>query len=175
MKTAQNYLESVIQQFNYYKSVGERTLDQLTDEQLFWQYNEESNSVAMIIQHLSGNMLSRFTDFMTSDGEKDWRNRDTEFEAAVNSRDALLAKWNDGWRCLFDAISPLTEQDLDKIVKIRAEEHTVAEAINRQLAHYPYHIGQIVYIGKMLTGDNWKSLTIPRGKSGAFNDKMFGR
>lgn len=175
MKTAQNYLESVIQQFNYYKSVGERTLDQLTDEQLFWQYNEESNSVAMIIRHLSGNMLSRFTDFMTSDGEKEWRNRDIEFEAAVNSRDALLAKWNDGWQCLFDAISPLTEQDLDKIVKIRAEEHTVAEAINRQLAHYPYHIGQIVYIGKMLTGDNWKSLTIPRGKSGAFNDKMFGR
>jgi len=175
MKTAQNYLESVIQQFNYYKSVGERTLDQLTDEQLFWQYNEESNSVAMIIRHLSGNMLSRFTDFMTSDGEKDWRNRDAEFEAAVNSRDELLAKWNEGWQCLFDAISPLTEHDLDKIVKIRAEEHSVAEAINRQLAHYPYHIGQIVYIGKMLTDDKWKSLTIPRGKSGAFNDKMFGR
>jgi len=175
MKTAQNYLESVIQQFNYYKSVGERTLDQLTDEQLFWQYNEESNSVATIIRHLSGNMLSRFTDSMTSDGEKDWRNRDAEFEAAVNSRDELLAKWNEGWQCLFDAISPLTEHDLDKIVKIRAEEHTVAEAISRQLAHYPYHIGQIVYIGKMLTDDKWKSLTIPRGKSGAFNDKMFGR
>lgn len=173
MKTAQNYLESVIHQFNYYKSIGERTIAQLTDEQLFWQYNEESNCVAMIVQHLSGNMLSRFTDFLTSDGEKEWRNRDTEFQASVNSRDALLAKWNEGWQCLFDAISPLTGQDLDKIVKIRTEEHTVAEAINRQLAHYPYHIGQIVYIGKMLTGDNWNSLTIPRGKSGAFNDKMF--
>ena len=175
MKTAQNYLESAIQQFNYYKRLGEKTFDQLSDEQLFWQYNAESNSVAMIVQHLNGNMLSRFTDFLTSDGEKDWRNRDTEFEAVIKTRDELLAKWNEGWQCLLDAITPLTKSDLSKIVRIRAEEHSVEEAINRQLAHYAYHIGQIVFIGKMLTNDQWLSLTIPRGQSGAFNDKMFGR
>jgi len=175
MKAAQTYVESVIYQFNYYKSVGERTFNQLSDEQLFWQYNEESNSVAMIVKHISGNMLSRFTDFLKSDGEKEWRNRDAEFEASITTRDELLAQWNKGWQCVFESVEPLTEGDLNKIVKIRAEEHTVAEALNRQLAHYPYHIGQIVYIGKMLTGDQWKSLTIPRGKSAAFNDKMFGR
>ena len=175
MKTAQTYLESVIHQFNSYKSVGERTFNQLTDEQLFWQYNEESNSVAMIVRHISGNMVSRFTDFLTSDGEKEWRNRDAEFKASITTRDELIAQWNKGWQCVFDAVATLTEDNLNKIVKIRAEEHTVAEALNRQLAHYPYHIGQIVYIGKMLTDDQWKPLTIPRGKSGAFNDKMFGR
>jgi len=175
MKHAQNYLESVLQQFNYYKSLGEKTFAQLTDEQLFWQYNAESNSVAMIVQHLRGNMLSRWTDFLTSDGEKDWRNRDTEFEAVIKNREELLAKWNEGWQCLFDAVTPLTNEDLNKIVRIRAEEHTVAEAINRQLAHYPYHIGQIVFIGKMLTDDQWKSLTIPRGRSNAFNEEKFKR
>ena len=175
MKTAQNYLESVIQQLGYYKSLGEKTFSQLNDEQLFWQYNAESNSVAMIVQHLHGNMLSRFTDFLTSDGEKDWRNRDAEFEALIQTREELLTKWNEGWQCVLDAVRPLTEADLGKIVRIRAEEHTVAEAINRQMAHYPYHVGQIVFIGKMLTNDQWHSLTIPRGKSGAFNDKMFGR
>lgn len=175
MKSAQNYLESVLQQFNYYKSLGEKTFAQLSDEQLFWQYNAESNSVAMIVQHLHGNMLSRWTDFLISDGEKEWRNRDAEFEAAIKNREELLTKWNEGWQCLLDAVSPLTDEYLDKIVLIRAEEHTVAEAINRQLAHYPYHVGQIVFIGKMLTDDQWKSLTIPKGRSGAFNDKMFGR
>ena len=120
-------------------------------------------------------MLSRFTDFLTSDGEKGWRNRDTEFEAVIKTREELLAKWNEGWQCLLDAITQLTKDDLGKIVRIRAEEHSVEEAINRQLAHYPYHIGQIIFIGKMLTNDQWHSLTIPRGQSRAFNDKMFGR
>ena len=175
MKSAQNYLESVLQQFNYYKSLGEKTFAQLSDEQFFWQYNAESNSIAMIVQHLHGNMLSRWTNFLTSDGEKEWRNRDAEFELAIKDRKELLAKWNEGWQCLLDAIVALTNEDLNKIVLIRAEEHTVAEAINRQLAHYPYHVGQIVFIGKMLTDDQWKSLTIPKGRSGAFNDKMFGR
>jgi len=175
MKSAQNYLESVLQQFNYYKSLGEKTFAQLSDEQFFWQYNAESNSIAMIVQHLHGNMLSRWTGFLTSDGEKEWRNRDAEFELAIKDRKELLAKWNEGWQCLLDAIVALTNEDLNKIVLIRAEEHTVAEAINRQLAHYPYHVGQIVFIGKMLTDDQWKSLTIPKGRSGAFNDKMFGR
>jgi hypothetical protein len=175
MKTAQSYLESTIRQFGYYKQLGEKTFDQLTDQQLFWQYNAESNGVAMIVQHLHGNMLSRFTDFLTSDGEKDWRNRDVEFEAVIKSREEMLSKWNEGWECVLSAIKPLTQDDLHKIVRIRAEEHTVEEAINRQLAHYPYHIGQIVFIGKMLANDQWHSLSIPKGKSAAFNDKMFGR
>jgi hypothetical protein len=175
METAQSYLESAIRQFGYYKQLGEKTFDQLTDEQLFWQYNAESNSVAMIVQHLHGNMLSRFTDFLTSDGEKDWRNRDSEFEVVIKSREELLSKWNEGWECVLSAIKPLTQDDLHKIVRIRGEEHTVEEAINRQLAHYPYHIGQIVFIAKMLANDQWHSLSIPKGKSAAFNDKMFGR
>lgn len=175
MKNAQNYLESALHQFNYYKSVGEKTFTQLSDEQLFWQYNAESNSVAMIVQHISGNMLSRWTDFLTSDGEKEWRNREAEFDTVIKNREEMMVEWNKGWQCLFDAINPLTDGDLNKIVLIRAEAHSVAEAINRQLAHYPYHIGQIVFIGKMLTDDHWKSMTIPRGKSQAFNDKMFGR
>jgi len=175
MKTAQNYLESAIQQFGYYKYLGDKTFSQLTDEQLFWQYNDESNSVAMIVQHLHGNMLSRFTDFLTSDGEKEWRNRDTEFEAVIKTREELLTKWNEGWECVLNAVRPLTKDDLSKIVRVRSEEHTVEEAINRQLAHYPYHVGQIVFIGKMLANEQWHSLTIPKGKSQAFNDKMFGR
>ncbi|MFB9844767.1 DUF1572 family protein [Mucilaginibacter ginsenosidivorans] len=175
MKNAQTYLESALHQFKYYRSVAEKTFAQLTDEQLFWQYNAESNSVAMIVQHISGNMLSRWTDFLTSDGEKEWRNREAEFDTVIKNRDEMIAEWDKGWQCLFDAINPLTDDDLNKIVLIRAETHSVAEAINRQLAHYPYHIGQIVFIGKMLAGDQWKSMTIPRGKSQAFNDKMFGR
>lgn len=117
MKTAQNYLESAIQQFGYYKQLGEKTFDQLTDEQLFWQYNAESNSVAMIVKHLHGNMLSRFTDFLTSDGEKDWRNRDSEFEAVIKSREEILCNWNEGWECLLNAIKQLTKDDLNKIVR----------------------------------------------------------
>ena len=175
MKHAQSYLESALHQFNYYRSVAEKTFAQLTDEQLFWQYNAESNSVAMIVQHISGNMLSRWTDFLTSDGEKDWRNREAEFDTVIKTREEMIAEWEKGWQCLLDAVAPLTEADLDKTVYIRAEAHSVAEAINRQLAHYPYHIGQIVFIGKMLADDQWKSLTIPRGRSNAFNDEKFGR
>ena len=175
MKHAQNYLESVLHQFNYYRSVAEKTFAQLTDEQLFWQYNAESNSVAMIVQHISGNMLSRWTDFLTTDGEKEWRKREAEFDIIIRDRREIIAEWDNGWKCLLNAIAALTEADLSKIIYIRAEAHSVAEAINRQLAHYPYHIGQIVFIGKMLTDDRWKSMTIPRGKSQAFNDKMFGR
>ena len=175
MKHAQSYLESALHQFNYYRSVAEKTFTQLTDEQLFWQYNAESNSVAMIVQHISGNMLSRWTDFLTSDGEKDWRDREAEFDTVIKNRKEMIAEWEKAWQCLLDAVSPLTEADLDKTVYIRAEAHSVAEAINRQLAHYPYHIGQIVFIGKMLADDQWKSLTIPRGKSNAFNDEKFGR
>ena len=170
-----NYLDSTIKQFEYYKMLGDKTFDQLTDDQLFWQYNAESNSIAVIVKHLWGNMLSRWTDFLTSDGEKKWRNRDAEFENDIATRAELLAKWNEGWACLFAALKGLRPEDLDRIIYIRNQGHTVMEAINRQLAHYPYHIGQIVFLGKMLCDTNWKSLSIPRGNSGQFNAEKFAQ
>lgn len=163
------YLNFAIKQFQNYKSLGEKTFNQLNDEQLFWQYNSDSNSIAIIIKHLSGNMLSRWTNFLTSDGEKDWRQRDSEFEEENIDRLSILQKWENGWHCLFDALNSLTEQDLTKIILIRKEEHLVMEAINRQLTHYAYHVGQIVFIGKMLKKENWNSLSIPKGKSEEFN------
>jgi hypothetical protein len=170
-----DYLESVRKQFEYYKMLGDKTFSQLQDDKLFWQYNEDSNSIATIVKHLWGNMLSRWTDFLTTDGEKEFRNRDAEFENDIESREELLAKWNEGWDCLFKAINSLTTDDLDKIIYIRNQGHTVTEAINRQLAHYPYHIGQIVFIGKMLSENGWNSLSIPRGNSKAFNDNKFSQ
>lgn len=170
-----NYLESAIRLLDYYKGLGDKAMAQMPDEKLFWQYNAESNSVAMIVKHLSGNMLSRWTDFLTTDGEKDWRNRDIEFENDIKTREALYLKWNNGWECLLDALKSLSDDDLQKIVYIRKEAHTVMEAINRQLAHYPYHVGQVVFIAKMISGDDWKSLSIPRGKSETFNETKFSQ
>lgn len=170
-----NYLESTIKQFEYYKMLGDKTFAQLNEEQLFWQFNEESNNIAMIVKHLCGNMLSRFTDFLTSDGEKEWRNRDAEFENDIVDKTDLLAKWDEGWQCLFNAINTLTEQDLSKEIYIRNQGHTVTEAINRQLAHYPYHVGQIVFLGKMLCNQNWQSLSIPKGNSKNFNAEKFAQ
>lgn len=168
------YLESVIKQFEYYKLLGEKTFEQVTDEQLFWQYNSESNSIAMIVQHLSGNMLSRWTDFLTSDGEKEWRNRDAEFEQTISSRSEMMTAWNKGWGCLFDTLNTLTPNDIERVIYIRNQGHTVMEAINRQLAHYPYHIGQIVFIGKMCSS-SWQSLSIPKGTSSEFNNEKFAQ
>ena len=168
-----DYLESVIKQFKYYKLLGEKAMEQLPEEKLFWQYNEDSNSIATIVKHLSGNMLSRWTDLLITDGEKEWRNRDAEFDNDIKSREELLAKWTDSWQCLLDTLEQLTEDDLQKIVYIRNQGHTVLEAINRQLAHYPYHIGQIVYIAKMASDNNWESLSIPRGSSTSFNTEKF--
>jgi len=170
-----DYLESTIKQFEYYKKLGERTFGQLTEEQLFWQCNGESNSIAMIVKHLWGNMLSRWTDFLTTDGEKEWRNRDEEFVADFHSKDELLNKWNQGWECLFKTINGLTTADLATEVYIRNQGHTVVEAINRQLAHYPYHIGQIVFIGKMACNKKWKSLSIPKGDSKNYNADKFAQ
>lgn len=167
------YLESTRKQFAYYKLLGEKTFAQLTDEELHWQYNADTNSVATIVKHLSGNMRSRWTDLFTTDGEKPWRDRELEFDNDVRTREAMLAKWEEGWACLFGAIDPLTAADLQRIIHIRNEGHTVMEAINRQLAHYPYHVGQIVHIGKMLRGEAWKSLSIPRGRSADFNAEKF--
>jgi hypothetical protein len=170
-----DFLASVKKQFKYYKMLGDKTFAQLEDDKLFWQYNEESNSIATIVKHLWGNMLSRWTDFLTSDGEKEWRNRDAEFENDINNREELMAKWNEGWICLFNALNALTEADLEKIIFIRNQGHTVTEAINRQLAHYPYHVGQIVFLGKMLAQNSWTSLSIPKGNSQSYNKEKFSK
>lgn len=155
--------------------MGTKTFEQLSEAQLFWQPNEASNSIAMIIKHMHGNMLSRFTDFLTSDGEKEWRNRDAEFENDVSDKETLLAQWEEGWHCLFQAIDPLTTEDLEKIVYVRNMGHTVIEAVNRQLSHYSYHVGQIVYIGRLIIDQDWTSLSIPRGESKAYNQEMFAK
>lgn len=169
-----HYLESVIKQFEYYKLLGEKTFAQLSDEKLFWQYNADSNSIATVVKHLSGNMLSRWTDFLTSDGEKEWRNRDAEFENDISSKDELVKQWNAGWKVFLDTLHSLKEEDLDKTIYIRNQGHSVMEAINRQLAHYPYHIGQIVFIGKMCA-EHWNSLSIPKGNSKQFNAEKFAK
>jgi Protein of unknown function (DUF1572) len=169
------FLSSATSQFQYYKLLGEKTFAQLTDAQLFWQYNEESNSIAIIVQHMAGNMLSRWTDFLTTDGEKENRNREAEFDNDVITKDALLTLWEKGWQCLFDALASITEQDLEKEIFIRNQGHTVVEAINRQLAHYPYHVGQIVFIGKMICNNNWASLSIPKGNSKIYNEEKFAK
>lgn len=166
------YLASVKKQFKTYKTLGEKTFAQLDDAQLFWRYNEESNSIAVIVKHLSGNMLSRWTDFLTTDGEKPWRNRDFEFENDIKDRQGLLARWNEGWDCLFNALDTINHDNWKNDIYIRGERHSVTDAINRQLAHYSYHVGQIVFIGIMLCGEKWNSLSIPKGQSGQFNKKM---
>ena len=170
-----NYLESSIKQFEYYKLLGDKTLDQLSEEQLFWHYNEESNSIATLVKHLSGNMLSRWTNFLTTDGEKEWRNRDHEFEHEVGTKEEVLEQWNRGWNCFLNALKELTEEDLGKEIFIRNQGHTVLEAINRQLSHYPYHVGQMVYSAKLLINTNWKSLSIPKGQSQVFNAEKFSQ
>lgn len=157
-----DFLASADHQFRYYKSLGEKTFAQLTDEQLFWQPNDESNSIATIVKHLWGNMLSRWTDFLTTDGEKPWRERDAEFDRPIASRAEMMEKWNEGWDCVFRATSSIGEADLGRVIHIRLVPHTVLEALHRQLAHYPYHVGQIVWIAKMLTAEAWASLSIPK-------------
>jgi hypothetical protein len=170
-----DYLDSARKQFEYYKLLGDKTFSQLEEHQMFWQYNHESNSIATIIKHLWGNMLSRWTDFLIADGEKEWRQRDAEFKNVVTSKTEIVALWEEGWKCLFTAINSLNDQDLDRIIYIRNQGHTVLEAINRQLAHYPYHIGQIVFLGKMLKDTEWQSLSIPRGKSLDYNKEKFSQ
>ena len=175
-----NYLESVKKQFEYYKMLGEKAMEQVPEDKLFWQFNEESNSIATIVKHLWGNMLSRWTDFLTTDGEKEWRNRDAEFDPDsyrddIKSREQMMKYWNEGWNCVFATLSQLTEADLGKEIFIRNQGQTVVHAINRQLAHYPHHIGQILFIGKMVCGDKWKSLSIPKGKSKEFNAVKFSK
>ena len=163
------FLESACKEFAYYRSLGDRTFAQLPDADLFREPAPGNNSIAVIVKHMHGNMVSRWTDFLTTDGEKPWRQREGEFDNDLRTREEVLARWNEGWTCLFNAIDPLTPADLDRIVHIRTEPHTVTQAIVRQLAHLPYHVGQIVLLGKFFLGEEFKSLSIPKGGSQAFN------
>lgn len=165
----QEFLTTVIKRLKTYKELGDKTFEQLSDADFHYQVNEESNSIAVIIQHMSGNMVSRFTDFLTEDGEKSWRQRDEEFEVHAYSKQQLLELWEKGWSCFFGALQGLKEEDLMKNVTIRQEPLSVIDAINRQLAHHPHHVGQIVYIGRMIKGPAWKSLSIPKGQSHEYN------
>lgn len=175
MDTSIAYLESVRKQFLYYKKLGEKTFEQLEPEQLFFSLNENTNSISVIVKHLSGNMLSRWTDFFTTDGEKDWRNRDLEFLSTIDDKKELLDIWNTGWNCLLTALDKIEPEQLSQIIYIRNEGHTTVEAINRQLAHYSYHIGQIVFYGKLLKKTDWTSLSIPKNKSIAYNFGKFSK
>ncbi|TDY11232.1 DUF1572 family protein [Meridianimaribacter flavus] len=168
-------ISGIIKQFEYYKTAADKTFDQLSFDDMNWQPNDTSNSISIIVKHMVGNMLSRWTNFLTEDGEKDWRHREQEFVATYTTKNDVLQAWEKGWNCLFDAIQPLKDSDLERIVYIRNEKHTVAEAIFRQLGHYPYHIGQIAYIGKLLKENHWKSLSIPKGQSEAFNKEKFNK
>lgn len=166
------FLQSAIKRVKYYKVLADNTFAQLDEKDFYFKPNETSNNLALIIQHMSGNMLSRWTNFLTEDGEKPWRNRDTEFNDQHYNRTQLLSAWEKGWQCFLNALETLNEDDLLKTIHIRSEPLLVIDAINRQLAHYPHHVGQIIYIGKMLKGKEWKSLSIKKGKSEDFNNDM---
>ncbi len=169
------FLESVKKQFLYYKTIGEKAINQIEPEQLFISVHEDTNSIATIVKHLSGNMLSRWTDFLTTDGEKQSRNRDNEFEGTLKTKTELLEIWNSGWDCLFGALNSISPNQLSEIIYIRNEGHMVVEAINRQLAHYPYHVGQIIFYAKMLKKGDWESLSIPKNKSQNYNAQKFSK
>lgn len=164
------YLETAIKRLRYYKKLADQTFDQLSSADFHFTPNEASNSIAVIIQHMSGNMTSRWTNFLTEDGEKEWRQRDAEFEAQEFSREELIDIWEKGWNCFFRALESLEEPDLLKTVTIRQEPLTVIDAINRQLAHYPHHVGQIIYVGKIIKNSDWQSLSIAKGQSSEYNN-----
>lgn len=168
-------LANTIKLFEYYKSLGERTFEALSDEELHLEPGTDVNSIPIIVKHLWGNMLSRWTNFLTEDGEKDWRERDEEFESTLKTRKDMLEKWEEGWKCVLDTLGSLTPDDLDKTVYIRNEGHQVSDAIQRQLAHYSYHVGQIVFLGKIIKGKEWQSLSIPKGQSDSFNKEKFAK
>jgi hypothetical protein len=175
MNATTSYLESVKKQFLYYKMLGEKAMEQLEAEQLFVAVNDDTNSIAVIVKHLSGNMLSRWTDFLTTDGEKETRNRDAEFENDLATKEQVLNIWNEGWKCFLGTLDNLQPEQLSDIIYIRNEGHTIIEAINRQLAHYPYHIGQIVFYAKQLKNSEWNSLSIPKNKSNTYNEDKFAQ
>jgi hypothetical protein len=170
-----DYLDSVKKQFEYYKLLGNKTIDQLSEKELLWQYNSESNSIAIMVNHLWGNMMSRWSGFLDYDGQKDWRSRDLEFEIIIKSKKELIEKWEKGWQRLFDALNSINKENFETIIYIRNQGHTITEAINRQLSHYSYHVGQIVFVGRMIKGSDWKSLSIPEGKSSDYNNEKFSK
>jgi len=175
LKFTTSYLEDSIALFHYYKKLAERAMEQVKDEQLTAVLDNEMNSIAIIVKHMAGNMRSRWTDFLTADGEKPNRNRDNEFVDPPVSRDALNKMWEEGWAILFAALAPLSEADLGKTVLIRGEPHSVMQAINRQIAHYAHHCGQIVMLAKHFQAGEWNSLSVPRGQSAQFNKKVASR
>jgi Protein of unknown function (DUF1572) len=170
MSISKDFLETSIRRFKYYKDLGDKTFIQLNEWDFHYQPNDESNSIALIIQHMTGNMLSRWTNFLTEDGEKEWRKRDEEFEVHQYSKEQLLEQWEKGWTCFFETLASLKKKDLKKTVTIRQESLTVIDAINRQLAHYPYHIGQIIFLAKIIKNKNWQNLSIPKGNSQVYNN-----
>jgi hypothetical protein len=172
LKFTTSYIEDALAVFRQYKLLGERAMQQVTDQQLFASLDDESNSIAIIVKHLTGNMRSRWTDFLTTDGEKATRNRDGEFVDPPATREVLMREWEDGWACAFDAIEPLTDADMGRVVTIRGEAHSVMQAINRQLSHYPMHVGQIVLLAKHFAGESWQTLSVARNKSAEFNRKV---
>lgn len=172
MNFEKEYLKVVLERFKSVKDLGDKTINQLLEDDIHWRLNDESNSIAVIVKHLSGNMVSRWSDFLTSDGEKSYRNRDQEFEETLLSKQEMIVIWEKGWHILFETLTDLDEQDLLKNIYIRSEKHSVIDAIERQMVHYSYHIGQIVYIGKQVKHKDWKSLSIPKGQSKEYLEYM---
>jgi len=172
LKFTTSYIEDSLTLFRYYKKLAERAMEQVTDEQLFAMLDEEANSIGIVVKHMAGNMRSRWTDFLTTDGEKPDRHRDTEFVDPPATRNALLNVWEDGWTRLFRALEPLSDADLGRTVTIRGEAHSVMQAVNRQVAHYAHHVGQIVMLAKHFAGDRWQSLSVPRNRSAEFNQRV---
>ena len=175
MEASVQYLESVRKQFLYYKTLAEKAIDQLEDDQLFISLNDDTNSIAVIVKHMAGNMISRWTDFLATDGEKQWRNRDSEFVDTFSNKQQMLTTWNNAWDVFFTTLNDLTPEQLSDIIYIRNEGHSVVEAINRQLAHYPYHVGQIVFYAKLLKKGEWNSLSIPKNNSANYNSDKFAK
>ncbi|PCI02172.1 MAG: hypothetical protein COB81_05835 [Flavobacteriaceae bacterium] len=173
MSIATNYIQSVQFQFKDTKRLGTAVLNALSETELHFKYNNESNSIATIVAHISGNMLSRWTHFYTEDGEKTWRTRDAEFEISNASKEEIIMIWESGWNCLFKIIDDLTPEKLPLTIYIRTEKHTVVEALNRQISHYSYHIGQLIYIAKMIQNSQWEPLSIPKNKSKQYQHKKF--
>ena len=169
----QDYLPDALSSFRAYKKLADKAIEQTNDEELFVTLDEESNSIAVVMKHMAGNMISRWTDFLTTDGEKPDRNRDLEFVIeSTTTRADVLVYWERGWKCVFDAVEPLTSEDFEKTVTIRGQSHTIVQAINRQMTHYAYHVGQIVFLAKHFRSTDWQSLSIPRNKSAEFNQSM---
>ena len=173
---AQHYLDDALRRFRDYKKLAERAFAQISDEEFFRTLDEESNSIAINMKHMAGNMISRWTDFLTTDGEKPERNRDLEFVMLPEtSKDDMLAYWERGWQCVFDAVEPLKPEDLMRTIRVRGQDHTVVQAINRQLAHYAYHVGQIVFLAKHFKSSEWQSLSVPKNRSAEFNAQLQNR